>query len=447
MATIGLSIESGALTAVLFDSVAGAVLASQATSLDGGGSSSLVTAVESMKAVASRRSVGVDGIGLVYHSDTERDRFAAAVEGGELDGVTLISASAAFLGWLARSPEFESAQCVLLYYMSATEVSLALVDAARESLSPPKTAVLESMSPEQIGSTVPLAWEVLDTAGRTPDSVALFGDPSGNKDLIDILELGLGVPVVRVGSAHQIAARGASMLAANGAAKVATPVVLHARTTAAMAPEVSGLPRITSLLSTVPAANITLAKTSNRRAIPRKKLVLTAALLAAVLSGGVALASTLPKDAPRQSDQNESIAAGATDADTSLAGATQRVELAKPAPSAVPAPPVIIDTVAQQPVAIDPVTQLPVYAPAPVQQWTVDPATGVARSEALTPIPSSEIPPAAAVVPRATVDPPVFAVPTVLPEAGKSAEQLEQEAWDRHWQHTAQWLEQEIVGN
>lgn len=466
MATIGLSIESGALNAVLFDSEADAVLASQATSLDGGESSSLVTAVEAMKSVAGRRSVAVDGTGVVYRSEDERNRFAEAIEDSDLDGVMLVSSSAAFLGWLARSPEFVSARCVLLYYLGPSGVSLSLADADSESLSSPKTAALDSMSPEHIGGTVPLAWEVLDAAGRKPDSVALFGDRSGNQDLIDILELGLGVPVVRVGGSDQLAARGASLLAAKpqlsavpedtapvpvvdlakAPPMVANPSVAEIRATAAVAPKIAAVPRISSLVSTVPAVDIKLATASTRRSIPRKKLVLTAALLAAVLSGGVALASTLPKDAPSGADANDAAAATATD--TSLVGATQRVEVTAPAPPVDPAPPVIIDPVTQQPVAIDPVTQQPVFAPAPVQQWTVDPTTGVARpSESLTPIPSSEIPPAAAVVPHPTVDPPAFAVPTIIPEAGKSEEQLEQEAWDRHWQHTAQWLEQEIVGN
>nr|WP_296777968.1 hypothetical protein [Rhodococcus sp. (in: high G+C Gram-positive bacteria)] len=467
MATIGLSIESGALNAVLFDSEEGAVLASQATSLDGGESSSLVTAVEAMKAVAARRSVAVDGTGLVYRSEDERTRFAAAIEGSALAGVTLVSSSAAFLGWLARSPEFVSARCVLLYYLGPSGVSLSLADADNDSLSPPKTAALDSMSPECIGGTVPLAWEVLDAAGRTPDSVALFGDRSGNQDLIDILELGLGVPVVRVGGSDHIAARGASLLAANTQPSpapkdaapvtvvdlekatpiVAAPSVAKIRAAAALAPKIAAVPRISSLVSTVPAVDIKLATASTRRSIPRKKLVLTAALLAAVLSGGVALASTLPKDSPTGADQNNAVAAPTTDIDTSLTGATQRVEVTSPAPPVDPAPPVIIDPVTQQPVAIDPVTQQPVFAPAPVQPWTVDPTTAARSPEALTPIPSAAIPPAAAVVPRPTVDPPAFAVPTIIPEAGKSEEQLEQEAWDRHWQHTAQWLEQEIVGN
>ncbi|MGB6051225.1 MAG: hypothetical protein WBG14_10250, partial [Rhodococcus sp. (in: high G+C Gram-positive bacteria)] len=94
-------------------------------------------------------------------------------------------------------------------------------------------------------------------------------------------------------------------------------------------------------------------------------------------------------------------------------------------------------------------------APAPepsaaqgVAGWpTIAPTTTNPRSEILTPIPVQAIPPAAAVVPQKTVEPPQFTVPVVIPEQGKSQEQLEQEAWDRHWQHTADWLEQELGAN
>lgn len=440
MATIGLSIESGAMTAVLFDVEADAVVANQVTSLEGGVASSLPTAVEAMRAVAARRGIEVDAVGVVYRSADERDRFAAAVGESEMDGVQLVSASTAFLGWLARSPEFDGAECVLLYYIGASGVSLSLADAADASLSTPKTATLDSMSPERIGGTVPLAWEVLDEARRKPDLVALFGDRSSNQDLVDILALGIGVPVIRVCDADQIAARGAALAAAGDAELLEAPILgEHAETSsdrvnADVRPTLSRAPLAAV---SVPVVS-TVAEELPDRGVPRKKLVLAAAVLAGVLSGGVALASTLPGHSPESAAAGETSSAAATDIDTSLAGATQSVAIAQPAPPADPTSPVVID----------PTTQLPVVDPGLVQEWTVDPTTGVARpAEALTPIPAASIPPAAAVVPRPTVEPPVFAVPTIVPEAGKSQEQLEQEAWDRHWQHTAQWLEQEIVGN
>ncbi|WP_338890798.1 hypothetical protein [Rhodococcus sovatensis] len=430
MATIGLSIESGAMNAVLFDLEADAVVATQVTSLEGDESSSLRTAVEAMTAVAARRSMVVDAVGLVYRSADERDRLVAAIEASALDNVQLVSASTAILGWLARSPDFEFAECVLLYYIGPSGVALSLADSANASLSSPKTATLDSMSPERIGSTVPLAWEVLDEAGRKPDAVALFGDRSGSRDLIDILALGLGVPVVRVSDSAQIAACGAGLAAAGDPEMLAAPI---AEGGAAASSE----PPLAARVPSVPSIVMAPEEISVRRTIARKKLVLTAAVLAGVLSGGVALASTLPQGTTVSNEASEP-EAEATGIDASLAGATQSVEVTPPAPPVAPAPPMIID----------PVTQQPVVAEAPAVEWTIDPTTGVARPrEGFTPIPAAAIPPAAAVIPRQTVVPPVFAVPTYESEPGKSEEQLQQEAWDEHWAHTAAWLQQEIVGN
>ncbi len=464
MATIGLSVESGAMNAVLFDIEADAVVASQVTSLKGGASTSLPTAVEAMKAVAARRQIDVDAMGLVYGSADERDGFSRAIDENDLDGIQLVSASTALLGWLARSSEFDAAQCVLLYYLGPKGVSISLADAADASLSTPKTATLDSLTPERIGSTVPLAWEVLDEAGRKPDAVALFGDRSENKDLVDILSLGLGVPVVHVGDSDQIAACGASLAVAGDADEV-LPVLVEPEASLALDSEASETPEHVAeapadiagraervavrstvapapLLSAV-APNVAVRRiepaSSSTGSIPRKKFVLTAALLAGVLSGGVALASTLPANAPVANEASPAMVPEVDGLDTSLVGATQSVEVTPPAPPAVPAPaPVVIDPVTQQPIVVDPTTQ----------QWTIDPTTGAAvPAEALTPIPAAAIPPAAAVVPKTTVAPPEFAVPTIVPEPGKSQEQLEQEAWDRHWAHTAEWLQQEITGN
>lgn len=445
MATIGLSIESEAMNAVLFDPEVDAVVASQATSLAGGESTSLNTAVQAMKAVAARRNIGVDAIGLVYRSSDERDRFKAAIdETGVLGGVQLVAASTAFLGWLARTREFEDAECVLLYYIDPAGVSLSLADSATASLSTPKTALLDSMSPERIGSTVPLAWEVLDEAGRKPDSVALFGDLAGNQGLIDILALGIGVPVVEVSDSDQIAARGASLAVVGDSDLLFPPAIVddsvdavpgapvaEVRPTEALAPTVSSLVPVVPFFESVPSA------VRSRRPIPRKKLVLTAALLVGILSGGVALASTLPRNDPASSEANIVEETDETGFGTSLLGTTQSVEITQSAPPAEPAPPVVLD----------PVTLAPVVVPTLDPQWTIDPTPESAfPDEALTPIPAYAIPPAAAVVPPKTVEPPVFAVPTIVPEPGKSQEQLEQEAWDRHWERTAEWLQQEFVG-
>ncbi|WP_245819509.1 hypothetical protein [Rhodococcoides yunnanense] len=431
MATIGLSLESGSVYAVLFDTKADAVVANRVTSLSEGVAKALPIALDGMRAAARRRSIDVDAVGVVYSSEAERDRLTTVVgECGSAD-VSMYSASSAFLGWLARSPGFDESSRVLLYYMGESSVSISLADVKGGQLSAAKTATLDSMSPERIGSTVPLAWEILDEASVKADSVALFGDRSSNRDLVDILELGLGVPVVRVRDADQVAARGAALLAADSVPSQTMPTAaMTAPAPVNAAPSVAPAP----VLAVIPPAPV------SRRPVPRKKLVLTAALLAGVLSGGVALASTLPSDSDTATVPAAAESSDPTGIDTNLVGSTSSVQVTQPAPAPAPVPVVpVVEPEPIAPAAIDPETLAPIRTQAPVvAQGTV---------ETPTPIPTQSIPPNAAVVPHPTVEAPEFAVPAIIPEPGKSQEQLEQEAWDRHWQHTAEWLAQEISGN
>ncbi|MET4048848.1 MULTISPECIES: hypothetical protein [unclassified Rhodococcus (in: high G+C Gram-positive bacteria)] len=452
MATIGLSIESGALHSVLFDGVEDSVAASQVTALDDSVAASLTAAVESMRELAAAADTAVDGIGVVYCSDEERALFESAIAEADVDSVSMISASSALLGWLARSPEFTSAERVLLYYMGPSGVSISLADVAKETLSPAKAVAFDSPTPERIGGTVALAWEVLDEAGTEADSVALFGDLSGNRDVVDILSLGLGVPVIRVGDASLIAASGAGLLAvrdvvpevamdldddsaADDAVDSVTDAEDESETVSAVAPAAPAL-----VTSPPPVVAAEVHQPQVRRSMPRKKLVLAGALLVGILSGGVALASTLPADSPKSQTPTEMAKPRSTAIDTDL-GTSESTAARPPALTPEPAPP--------PPAPLAPWTPEPVFLPAPVvENWTVDPTTGVAKPrETFTPIPAQSIPPAAAVVPGSEVAPPEFAVPVIIPEPGKSQEQLEQEAWDRHWQHTAQWVEQEIHEN
>ncbi|ORI20238.1 hypothetical protein BJD99_01095 [Rhodococcus sp. 1163] len=438
---------------VLFDGVEDSVAVSQVTALDDGVAASLTAAVESMRELAAAAEVAVDGIGVVYRSDEERALFESALEESDVDSVSMISASSALLGWLARSPEFTSAERVLLYYMGPSGVSISLADVAKETLSPAKAVAFDSPTPERIGGTVALAWEVLDEAGAEAESVALFGDLSGNRDVVDILSLGLGVPVIRVGDANLIAASGAGLLAErnvvrkeppvldddgapDGAVDVVIPVTDtedESETVSAVAPAAPAL-----LMSQPPVVAAEVHQPQARRSTPRKKLVLAGALLVGILSGGVALASTLPADSPKSQTPTEVAKPRSTVIDTDL-GTIENVAEQPPALTPEPAPPAPPASWAPE----------PVFLPAPVvENWTVDPTTGVATPrETFTPIPAQSIPPAAAVVPQSEVAPPEFAVPVIIPEPGKSQEQLEQEAWDRHWQHTAQWVEQEIHEN
>ena len=203
MATIGIAIESGSMQTVLVEPTSGEVIADRTTPLDPDAASVLTEAIDIMRAEAASLHTDVDAVGVVYRSEAERTDFLGAL--GD-ESVTLCSASASFLTWLAQSEELADAKTVLLYYMGETGVSISLADATEASFTPTKSAELDSMSPERIGSTIPLAWDVVDHSGKKPEFVALFGDSSSNRDVIDILALGLGVPVVRVGDADQIAA-------------------------------------------------------------------------------------------------------------------------------------------------------------------------------------------------------------------------------------------------
>ncbi|MBJ7351221.1 MAG: hypothetical protein JHD12_11655, partial [Rhodococcus sp.] len=210
MATIGTAIESGSMQTVLLEPTSGEVLAHSTTSLDPDVTAVLPRAISDMRAEAATLNVSVDAVAVVHRSESERAELATAVTD---ESTVFVSASQSFLSWLGRTKDLADAITVLLYYMGERGVSISLADAADATLTPAKNAALDSISPERIGSTIPLAWEVVDESGKKPQAVALFGDRSSNRDLIDILSLGLGVPVVRVGAADRVAACGAAWLA------------------------------------------------------------------------------------------------------------------------------------------------------------------------------------------------------------------------------------------
>ncbi|MFI8565370.1 hypothetical protein ACIGGF_02265 [Rhodococcus sp. NPDC078407] len=435
MATIGIAIESGSMQTILVEPTSGEVLADRTTPLDPDAATVLTEAIEIMRAEAATLDTDVDAVGVVYRSETERTDFIDAL--GE-ESVTLCSASESFLTWLAQSKDLADAKTVLLYYMGETGVSISLADAAEASFTPTKTAELDSMSPERIGSTIPLAWDVVDHSGKKPEFVALFGDSSSNRDLIDILALGLGVPVVRVGDADQIAARGAALLALeDGVPSVdevaAAPAVLPVEPSSVeLTPEpaVDTVLPTQRLLTAGPAVSVPLVveTTSARSGGSGRTLVLAAVLLAGVLSAGVAVAATLPGDS--ESTAQQTVDQRDTGAD--LAGATRDV----------------VPTTTNDPAAL--IAQAPAIAPPPEPvPASADPATAVAPES--TPdawVPQDWTSPATVAPAPAptTVDPPQFTVPAVVPEPGKSPQQLEQEAWDRHWQQTDEWIHQQLSG-
>lgn len=456
MATIGIAIESGSMQAILVEPTSGEVLADRTTPLDPDAASVLPKAIETMRAEAATLDTQVDVVGVVYRTEDERAEFAAAL--GDEPAV-LSSASEAFLGWLATSKEFADANTVLLYYMGDTGVSISLADAAHASITPAKTAALDSMSPERIGSTIPLAWEVVDQSGKKPEFVALFGDSSSNRDLVDILSLGLGVPVVRVGDADQVAARGAALLAhqdepaavataqaatddsePDGAADTEVGAVdqadqFDADIADSEPEETVEVAKDTDLDTVVvplpvPAAPSAIGTKPARSGGSGRKLVFAAVLLAGVLSAGVAVAATLPGDSESTAEQ----VVDRRDAGADLVGATRQVDPTTSDPGAVVVAPV--PAIAPPPETIPP---------------TMDPSTVVEPAPTTEAWATQEPPRQAVAAPQpvlspTTVAPPQFTVPVPVPEPGKSPEQLEQEAWDRHWQQTGEWIHQEFSG-
>ncbi len=445
MATIGIAIESGSMQTILVEPTSGEVLADRTTPLHPDAATALTEAIEIMRTEAATLDTDVDAVGVVYRSEAERAEFSGAL--GD-EPVTLCSASESFLTWLAQSEVLADAKTVLLYYMGEAGVSISLADAAEASFTPTRTAELDSMSPERIGSTIPLAWDVVDHSGKKPEFVALFGDSSSNRDLVDILALGLGVPVVRVGDADQIAARGAALLAlADGPAPVeeavdeavAAPAVAPVEPLSAESePEQAVEPDefdardtvATPLLVTaVSASEVPTGADSKptQAGSSGRKLVFAAVLLAGVLSAGVAVAATLPGDSESTAGQS----VDQRDAGADLAGATRYVDpmtTTDPAALAAPALAPLPETI---PPTVDPST---VATPAPTTDaWATQDAPQAVVAPQPVPAPTK-------------VDPPQFTVPVVVPEPGKSQEQLEQEAWDRHWQQTGEWIHQELAG-
>ncbi|MDP9639429.1 hypothetical protein J2W18_004370 [Rhodococcus cercidiphylli] len=426
MATIGTAIESGSMQTVLLEPTSGEVLAHSTTSLDPDVTAVLPRAISDMRAEAATLNVSVDAVAVVHRSESERAELATAVTD---ESTVFVSASQSFLSWLARTKDLD-ASTVLLYHMGERGVSISLADAADATLTPAKNAALDSMSPERIGSTIPLAWEVVDESGKKPQAVALFGDRSSNRDLIDILSLGLGVPVVRVGAADRVAACGAAWLASVSVEDQAALVETERADDAEEAVVPETVPSVV-LTSAVAAPGRSSSATGGR------KLIFAAVLLAGVASAGVAVAATLPSNGDATAGQS----ADQLDSGAALAGATRYVDPTTVAP-VLPADALPKTLPPTTDSAVEPTTTSPTGT---AQQWTTQ--QGAPQQGTPQPWVPQDVSPAGTPKPAAaTVDPPQLTVPTVVPEPGKSQEQLEQEAWDRHWQHTGEWIAQELAG-
>ncbi len=460
MAAIGIAIESGSMHTVLVEPTSGELLADLTSPLVPDAASVLATAIGAMRTEAATLGLEVDALGVACRSEAERAEFVTAL--GD-DHTQLFSASESFLRWLTQSTEFADAKSVLLYYMGEAGVSISLADVEDASLTPTKAASLDSMSPERIGSTIPLAWEVVDEAGKKPDFVALFGDKSSNRDLIDILALGLGVPVVRVADADQVAARGAALLASAQQPEALPLPEQPSAPTAAPAESESesqkGPSEATVPLSAASSAPVgsdadpfevdeqgaqpalvaasagKIGAGSWSSGASGRKAIFAAVLLAGVASAGVAVAATQPSAPESTAEQ----VVDRRDSGADLAGETRQVDPTTVDTLAPIVPPIeTIPPTSDSAETVQPTEAAPPWTPQG-QPWTTQP------TEPTQPPPwtTQDTPPAPT---RTTIDPPQFTLPAIVPEPGKSPEQLEQEAWERHWQHTGEWIEQELSG-
>ncbi|GGG25271.1 hypothetical protein GCM10007304_43880 [Rhodococcoides trifolii] len=88
---------------------------------------------------------------------------------------------------------------VLTYELADKHLTASLVDGGDGSQrGDARTMDLEDLSPEQIGLTVPMLWELLDRAKVKPGTVVVLGDVN-TATVSPILELALGVPVIAPG--------------------------------------------------------------------------------------------------------------------------------------------------------------------------------------------------------------------------------------------------------
>jgi hypothetical protein len=89
---------------------------------------------------------------------------------------------------------------VLTYELADKHLTASLIDASDGSQrGDARTMDLDDHTPEQIGLTVPMLWELLDMAKVKPGTVVVLGDVR-TETVSPILELALGVPVIAPGA-------------------------------------------------------------------------------------------------------------------------------------------------------------------------------------------------------------------------------------------------------
>ncbi|KQU01782.1 hypothetical protein ASG56_21015 [Rhodococcus sp. Leaf7] len=379
---------------------------------------------------------------------------------------------------------------VLLYDLDGSTVTATLLSPVDGSeLGAAESIHLDSFSPEQIGLTVPILWDLVDVAEANVMCVVTSGAAADIDVAPPILELAFGVPVfgsatpppssdevapvkpavarstspvrpvpaVPIRRSSATTARPAPSLVKKSGVAAAAAAAAAARP-AATEPEVVPAPAVedrptvhdtdtevfpavvlpevavqhddapTESFLVVPTAAAVAAPRRSRRAVGFAGAAAAAVLVAAGI-GTAAVISGGSDSAPQNTAATQQAPDSAPTVDSPALAAAAPAPAAPPvAPPAAPAEPLPTD-------AAD--------APAAAPDWTAPAAAAPAPWTAATPAPTSWTSPSSSQSPSA-VPPPQFTVPVPENDPSKSRQQLQDEAWAKHWAETGQWLNQEF---
>ncbi|WP_328811517.1 hypothetical protein [Rhodococcus sp. NBC_00294] len=422
---------------------------------------------------------------------------------------------------------------VLLYHLDGSTVTASLLSPIDGSdLGVAESIDLEDFSPEQIGLTVPMLWDLVDVADACVMSVVTSGAAADIDVAPPILELAFGVPVfdsptpvvadtpaagatldddatppaddvapwqrttpsavaaaaaaarpplrptrpvpakpvrrsatgagksgvVKSGaSASPISKSAAARAGVAGAAAAAarprvasadevTPVDKAVPPTTSSDTDTEVFPAVvapavvdpiddarTEAIPVVTAASVAPTGRRSRRFVGFAGAAAAAALVAAgigtaaVMSGG---SDSVPQNtAAEQQAPNGGSASPVADAPAVAAPVVPAAPAASPAPAA-PAAPVPTEDAAADAAASD---------------WTAPSAAPWSPTAAApAPTPWTTTPPQQQSSSPSAVPAPQFTVPVPEQDPNKSPQQLQDEAWAKHWQQTGQWLNQEF---
>ncbi|SFA60957.1 hypothetical protein SAMN05444374_11675 [Rhodococcoides kroppenstedtii] len=369
---------------------------------------------------------------------------------------------------------------VLAYHVQGSTVTAELLAAADGSVvGPPAVVTLDDLTAEQIGLSVPSLWRLIDDADVTVTGVVVTGLAADVDAAPPILELALDVPVHRAPSPTVVVdSRGSApwdrsapqrlrparpVPAAPGRrpaeptresvpasdasrpGRVASAALTQAGETLpappadarpapadddARAPDVAGPASsddVTEAFAVVvddEPAPVPVSTTDGRRT--RRAGTLVAASAAAILvAAGIAGAAVVvgkPGDEPART-------ASVTDAAPETAQPVADVPAAGTGAAAVPPPAPPAPVVAPTSETAEPDPE------ATEESWPAPTSPSVPPQTTWSPTPRTS-----------TVPPPVFAVPVPDQDPNKSPQQLQDEAWARHWEQTGEWLNQEFGG-